>query len=69
MPFGSAVVVIESAVQETVRENALLVFTPSESVTLMVGVEVPIVVGVPEIRPPEASVMPAGRLPAVIVQV
>ena len=57
---------IESAVQETVIENAPLALTPNESMTLIVGVLVPIVVAVPEIRPPEFRLNPAGILPAVI---
>ena len=41
----------------------------AESVTVTVNVDVPLVVAVPEIAPPELSVNPAGRLPDVTVQV
>jgi len=66
VPLGNAVVAIESAVHETVIENDPLAFAPSESATLIVGVLVPIVVGVPVIAPPEAKDKPAGKLPEVI---
>jgi len=69
VPEGRDVVAIESAVQDTVMENEPLAFAPRESATLIVGVLVPIVVGVPDIAPPEANVKPAGRLPEVIDQV
>jgi hypothetical protein len=40
------------------------------SVTVTVKLEVPLVVGVPEMRPvPAAKVRPAGRLPLVMFQV
>jgi len=39
------------------------------SVTLTVKLEVPLLVGVPEMTPVDASVRPAGRLPEVIDQV
>ena len=68
VPTGRLAVEIDRAVQETVIENEPLAFAPSESVTLIVGVLVPIVVGVPEINPPDESVSPAGRLPEVIDQ-
>ena len=69
MPDGRVGAVIASAVGETTTDpgvdadcTGLLL-----SVTVAVKVEVPLVVGVPEITPvEEASVSPAGSLPDVI---
>ena len=70
VPAGSGfALVIESAVQETVREKAAFVVTPSESVTLMVGVLEPIVVGVPLMIPPALIERPAGKVPESSVHV
>ena len=69
MPFGKAeALVIDSGKHDTVSENAWLVDAPSVSATLMVGVNVPITVGVPEIFPFELSATPVGREPLVIDQ-
>ena len=61
--------VIDRALQDTVSENDPLALAPRESLTLIVGEDVPMVVGVPEINPPVARERPAGRVLAVIDQV
>lgn len=54
----------------TVIERAFVTVPATASVTLMLALTVPAVVGVPEITPPVLSTKPAGRaLPPVTVQV
>ncbi len=63
VPAVNEVVVIESGAGLIVIESALVAVLATESVTFTVKLEVPAVVGVPEITPAELSVRPAGRVP------
>jgi hypothetical protein len=63
-PFGTLVVVITRSGGITIDRAFVAVSAGAcESVTLTVKLEVPAVVGVPEITPPELKESPAGRLP------
>jgi hypothetical protein len=64
-PFGTLVVEIRSGAALTTSVNVVVIFTGmvEESVALKVSTEFPSVDVVPEIRPLEESVRPAGSVP------
>ncbi len=65
MPFESGeVLVIASVVHVMVMVKGLVVVAARLSVTRMVKENMPVAVGVPEIRPAELSVVPVGSVPA-----
>lgn len=69
-PDARLVVVMLNCVEEivSVYDVDLLCAGLPLSVTVAVKVKVPAAVGVPEIRPEDASVWPVGRLPDVRLQ-
>lgn len=71
VPLGDVAVTIESGRGATTIATVADTFCAGLplSLTVSVNVEVPLAVGVPEIRPPVESVSPAGRLPDVTDQV
>jgi hypothetical protein len=61
--------VVEAFTTSIVIDRSLVAVPPTLSATWTVKLEVPAVVGVPEITPAELSDNPAGRAPELIDQV
>ncbi len=72
VPAGSEAEIVNAgdagAATTSDRATDLVCTGLDESVTLKVRLEVPLAVGVPEIRPVAVRVSPAGRLPDVMDQ-
>jgi hypothetical protein len=66
MTTGSCTFVVMVSALTTSIESWAVAVALLESVTITVNVEVPMVVGVPDISPEEAGESPTGRLPLVI---
>ena len=62
-------VTVTATARETVIENVCAPVTPLESVAVTPKLNVPVVVGVPDVVPDEVRVIPAGNCPDEIAKV